>query len=482
MKSKFNPQDVDNVINMLTNNADKYIQAGPKGWSGAVSYLNDMIEAGIRGGKGNVGIQTGEDVGENITAMLQKVSQKHGAGELLQDSASLVKAHLKELTDGVLGQAKAAGQDVPDLDLVDHLYGGYKSLQRNLARRMGKPTQSMVGGSESTAGIGTGAALAGMMGGTPAAAITKVAGMTALAPLIKRGMGVVTNEVLGRSAAAFDMLGQNIAKMGGANSLPGIAARAIGSATNVGGATIPDAASAPRPGENPQAIIASSTQSEDAAHPQVQQAAKQQTNNAWSDAIKDRLSAIYDSMIAPQYGDLMSRDDFFQAADQMTNHFDPHLTAGFVFKDKPQALAYLKSYDTALKLQGMNLNQALSSGGGGQLNPLNNPGASAIVNPIAAAITVRSEHTPESEMALENLKNIIVQHATPYGGKPDSATINQISKMIDGIAASRIPPQMKIQRLREDLQQYGIDYDQLTKYGMQDLGQPRQQTPQVPAA
>jgi len=223
------------------------------------------------------------------------------------------------------------------------------------------------------------------------------------------------------------------------------------------------------------------TQSAQALPAPAQDAAKQQTNTLWSLQIKDRLGAIYDSMVAPQFGDLMSRDEFFNQAQQLTNNFDPHLTAGFIFKDRNQALAYLKYYDTALKIQGANLDQALQEGGNVGFNPLERPGLAATLNPFISGVG-RKPQTEQSAMALENLKSIIVQLATPYGGKPDAATVNQVSKVIDGIAARRTTPQMKRKALRDVLQEYGMDYDLLTKYGaVPDIvgGQSNPKTPQI---
>ncbi len=68
-------------------------------------------------------------------------------------------------------------------------------------------------------------------------------------------------------------------------------------------------------------------------------------------------------------------------------------------------------------------------------------------------------------MGLENLKNIIVQHATDYGAAPSAALVKQVSQMIDGIAAMRVSAAKKKQILRDELQQYGVDYGQLEKYG-----------------
>ena len=166
----------------------------------------------------------------------------------------------------------------------------------------------------------------------------------------------------------------------------------------------------------------------------------------------------------------------------MTNHFDPHLTAGAVFKEPGQARAYLKSYDTALKLQGLNLDQALSAGGAGQINPLQHPLGAALANPVMAGLTGRAPQTEQSTQALENLKNVILQHVTAYGGRPEPAAAKQISADIDGIAALRVSSATKKRVLREHLQNYGIDYNQLAKYGLvQDITGEAQQQPKKAA-
>jgi hypothetical protein len=148
------------------------------------------------------------------------------------------------------------GQTVPDLEAVDSIYSAYPSLQRNLSRRAGKPMSSMAGGSETTAGLGTLAGIAGAVGGPAAAGIAKAAGATALAPLIKRGIGAATNQVMGRSAAWIDKLLQGLAKTKGIN--PVLAARVVGN-RELGGsnANIMDLISGPRmPEEQPQDVSA----------------------------------------------------------------------------------------------------------------------------------------------------------------------------------------------------------------------------------
>ena len=415
MKAKFDPQDVETTIQTLVNEADKRIAAGPNGWTDARTFLNAQMQRGIKIGQSAEG------------ADLSAVTQRANMGELLQDSASVVKAHMNELTGTVLKQTGG-----PDLEAVDQIYSAYPSLQRDLARRSGKPMASMTGGSETTAGLGT---------------------------LTKRGVGAVTNQVMGRTAAGLDKVLQGLAKTNSAD-LPGATARLTGQVTKP---AFEPAALVAGTGTDPAETAASVAQSESGLPAEHQQAAKDQTNTAWADQIQTRLGALYDTMIAPMYGSLMSKDQFFKTAQQMTNNWDPHLTAGFVFQDKSQALAYLKSYDTALKLQGMNLDQALSASGG--INPLQHPGAASILNPLVGAATGRAEQTQQSAMGLENLKNIIVQHATDYGAAPSAALVKQVSQMIDGIAAMRVSAAKKKQILRDELQQYGVDYGQLEKYG-----------------
>ena len=220
MKGKFDPNEVENTINLLVQNADQRIAAGPKGWSDARNFLNDQMQAGIQIGK--------KAEGGNIA----EVMQKSGMGEMLQDSASVVKAHMNEMTGHVLSEAGAMGKDVPNLEALDQIYSAYPSLQKNLARRAGKPMGSLAG-SESTAGIGSAAAMAGALG--PAGpAIAKVIGSTAMAPLLKRGVSAATNQVMGRSAEWMDNILQKLSKMDPTGET-GAATRLIGAALNTPG-------------------------------------------------------------------------------------------------------------------------------------------------------------------------------------------------------------------------------------------------------
>lgn len=450
MKGKFDPGAVDSTIQSLVTEADRRISSGPKGWTDARDFLNKQMQRGIQIGQKAEG------------GTLEEVTAKANMGEMLQDSAAVVKAHMNELTGNVLKQAGTAGQSVPDLESLDQIYSAYPSLQRTLARRAGKPMASMAGGSETTAGLGSLAGIAGMVGGPAAAGVAKVAGATALAPLMKRAVGYGTNQIMGRSAAAIDKALQTLSKSKSMN-LPGLTARTLGEATEA----TPQAMQAltGQPPQEPQQTQASIQQAEATVPPEGQEQAKQQVNTAWADQIKSRLDEMYDTYLGP-YQDMISRDEFMTAMDEMTNHFDPHLTAGAVFKEPGQATAYLKSYDTALKLQGVNLEQALSTGNVLGVNPLQHP----LAGGLTGLVTGR---TQESSLALDSLKNAIVQHVTGYGEQPTPAQIKQISADIDGIAGLRVSPATKKQVLREHLKNYGIDYNQLEKYGLvQDVVKP----------
>lgn len=221
MKGKFDPADVDNTIQTLVGEADRRIAAGPKGWTDARDFLNKQMQRGIQIGQKAEG------------GTLAEVTQKANMGEMLQDSASVVKAHMNELTGNVLNEARTLGKQVPDLESLDQIYSAYPSLRETLARRMGKPVASLAGGSETTAGLGAGALLGGLIGGPAGAAAAKVAGATALAPLIKRGIGAATNQVMGRSSQWIDSLLQKLSKMQTSN-LSGATARMIGAGEDTG--------------------------------------------------------------------------------------------------------------------------------------------------------------------------------------------------------------------------------------------------------
>ena len=429
MKNTFDPNEVDNTINTLVSEADRRIQAGPKGWTQAVDFLNKQQERGIKIGQSAEG------------GNLSEVTQKANMGELLQDSSSLVKAHLKEWTNGILTQAEQAGQKIPDLDLVDHLYGGYKALQENLARRSGKPMQSTAGGSETTAGSGIEAALGGILGGPAGAAAVKVAGSTALAPLVKRGLGALTNQVMGRSASGIDTLLQGLSQAN-TTGLAGGAARGIGLSGNLTSQSQPQSQPQPSPlsqdtsgimPQGPQAAISpESPLSRLAAGgqvwPQIQQPpqspmdentmatgraindkeqelttqqvkdAQQTTLTAFDSSIRNKVFRDWSTWQNPFKGDF---DSFYAEVYNETNGFDPknantaRVIAGSDFQN------YQKTYQAALEMQslGKDLTRALSyipyNGPGGgiykAIDPEGHSDHERLVNTLWTAMTGESK-------------------------------------------------------------------------------------------
>jgi hypothetical protein len=392
LKGKFDPKDVDNVIKMLTTEADKYMSAGPRGWSDARGYLNDMMQAGIASGKGNSGISIGENAGDNITKMIQKTSEKHGAGELLQDSASVVKAHMNEMTHNVLNEARQAGQAVPDLESLDHIYSAYPSLQQSLARRAGKPMGSMAGGSESTAGLASMSGIGGMIGGPAGAVASKVLGATAMAPLLKRGVGYATNQVMGRTAAGLDKLLSNASgAVGNAPSAvsPIIGGMVTGNGENggllssidgptmasgpaMGQAAPPEQAPAGAPSTIPMQPIPNAP----AQPPQPTPAqAMSNANDAMvhaadparnvpgfnPTAMQERLQEWY-QIHTRRMGNDLSFDDFTNQLKQATGGFsaDNPLTYKIMVDDPSEAERIFKAHMTMKKLDGVHLEDALN--------------------------------------------------------------------------------------------------------------------------
>ncbi len=477
MKNTFDPNDVDNTIHSLVGEVDKRIAAGPKGWTQAIDFLNKQQERGIKIGNAAEG------------GDLSQVTQKAGMGEMLQDSSSLVKAHLKDMTNGVLQQAKTGGQEVPDLDLLDQLYGGYKSLQRNLARRAGKPMQSMAGGSETTAGTTAAAALSGLIGGPPGAVATKVLGATALAPLLKRGVGMVTNEVMGRTAEGLDNFLQTMENAGGNVDLSGLTARTIGAAENAGvnqpQSSIPGIPQQGAMPQGPQTAIApgintplSRLAAGGSVFPQMQQPqspldentmatgraindkeqelttqqvkdAQQTTLSAFDDSIRKKVFSDWSTWQNPFKGDF---DSFYAEVYNETNGFDPknantaRVIAGSDFAN------YQKTYQAALEMQslGKDLTRALS------YIPYNGPGGG-----IYKAID------PEGHSDHERLVNTLWTAMTGESKPPEGKDRDNIESRLTDLRRERLDEGGAKAKLMEIMQkEYGLNFYLLHQYGL----------------
>jgi hypothetical protein len=369
MQNKFNPAEVESTIKALVAHVDSRIASGPKGWSDGLNFLNKQMERGIKiGGKAE-----GGDISE--------VTQNADMGEMLQDSASVVKAHMKELTGNVLKQTPGA----PDMEQIDQIYGAFPSLQSELSRRIGKPMGSMAGGSESTAGLSTAAAMA--LGGPAGAAAMKVIGATALAPLIKRGVGAVTNQVMGRSASGLDTFFQTLAKTGGSD-VAGNVARVAGeggqvaqlpnasalppAASTLGPAPVEPAAmppgaqpipNAPAGGAPPVAVTNTTPplSSQEQAQSSFSQPTPVKPNTFNDKAIESRMEIMYRRYVQ-KFGPVVPFDQFKQEITTSTNGFDPMdpNTWKGMFDSPATAEKMYKGYMSLQQMNGANVEDVLN--------------------------------------------------------------------------------------------------------------------------
>jgi len=179
--------------------------------------------------------------------------------------------------------------------------------------------------------------------------------------------------------------------------------------------------------------------------PEAKETAKEQVNTAWADRIREKLSSMYDLYIAPQYSGLMSREQFIAAIAQATDNFDPRYTAGAIFPDKQEREHYLRSYESALKLQKINLEEALEGKRG--------------------VLGLGGKDT-ETQIAYDQLRDFAAGLMAEPGKMPEKRVIDQVTAELNAIIGMKIPLARKKQLIRDHLANWGLDLDKLAEYGL----------------
>jgi hypothetical protein len=447
---KFGQDGVDNTILDLSGKVDQM------GWTKGRLWLNDFIRA-----------SKVEKDPENIIKLKGAV-------------AEAIKDHMGQQADKLGSVARNQGVDITPLDDLDKMYGASRAFNKTLGKGEGSIPTSFVSGSDTSARSGILAkmiqpGLGALSGGSLAAGsqappqspeewlpyIGKVAGASLLGGALNRVGAKVGNVALGRMAQLVSKALPTAERLA-----PRIAGRAMG-----GGVETPVLANSEQ-NQSTGSIPASSPadrsvqQQEQIAEPEHIAAAKEATNSAWSDTVREKLDALYDAYLS-QYGDIITMDDFLKQADELTNHFDPRKTAGFVFTDQAEKENYLKSYEAALRLQNLQkeytgnkqdfIGEALNPGRARLLDPGNLPGMPTHL--------MGGAKNANERIAYNQLRDWAASLMTEQGKAPAKATIDQVSKDLDTIIEMKIPAERKRQLVIDHLANYGLNVEQLMKYG-----------------
>ncbi len=392
----------------------------------------------------------------NIREYLQRqadLAYKPGATVELSEKARAAKAIRSVIDDAF----------VPPELKAD--YSKYRAIDDALTREDLRMPKTFSTGSQ-TAGRMIGSGLAGgVLGGSAGGVDTsdpnwlkklalKSAGGFVAGSLVPRIGSAVANKLTGRLAARIAPLIPELgAKAGGeAGSLVSrLGARAI---------QPEEAATIASTGEEqPQTPTEAKTdqsiqEQEQTAQPENISAAKEATNSAWADTVRARLNTLYDTYLS-DYSDEISREEFFRQADELTDHFDPRKTAGFIFTDKNEKENYLRSYDAALRFQGLQ----------GQYQGKDFIGEALQPGKILGIPSGIGAKGTDEQIAYNQLRDWAVSLMTEKGKAPAKATIDQVSKDLDTIIGMKIPAERKRQLVIDHLANYGLNVEQLMKYG-----------------
>ena len=404
---------------------------------------------------------------KRLNSLIQKSDQKAGIGDIrqfLQKQINFLFKNPRDLIDQDTAEvAKVIRNTIDGAFVPPELkadYAKYKALDNALTREDLKLNRPLSVGSQTAGrmlgGATMGAATAGFDPNDPEAwkqrlirgSLGAAAGMAA-GSLGQRAGVALGNKLTGRLAAkiaplipTFERVGQNAGKV-----------------ANVVARLQEQSSKQAEPELQPQTPTEAKTQAniqatEEQATPEHVEAAKQATNSAWEDTVRERLGSMYDTYLS-QYGDLLSKEEFFKQADAATNHFDPRMTAGFVFTNQDEKENYLKSYEAALRLQDIKkqyggkdfINEALTKGN---------------ILGIPSSIGVKGV---DERIAYNQLRDWAASLMTERGKAPAKATIDQVSKDLDTIINMRIPQERKRQLLMDHLANYGLDVSKLVGYG-----------------
>ncbi len=422
-----------------------------------------------------------------LNDLISKADQKAGIGdirEFLQKRIDFMRKNPKDMIDADTADVAKTIRDTIDGAFVPPElkadYGKYKAIDAALTRDDLKLKQPFSVGSQ-TAGRMIGSGLAGgVLGGATGVDpndpdyLGKVLGRSAIGfaagSVAPRIGAAVANRLTGRLAAKIAPLIPKVGEMGSAGSKVGGLVSRLGEEEAARVPNLAPVASAPETQPQTQSEAksqASIDQAEQISTPEHVAAAKDATNTAWQESVKSKLDAMYDTYLS-QYSDIISKDDFFKQADQLTNHFDPRLTAGAIFTDQTEKENYLKSYEAALRLQGIEkeytgqgkdfLSEALSPGRPRLI------GSGALLGTSVAPALINPKNVNE-RVAYDQLRDWAASLMTEQGKAPAKETINQVSRDLDTIIGMKIPPERKRQLVIDHLANYGLDVRRLTEYG-----------------
>lgn len=390
---------------------------------------------------------------EGYSGILRDIQTK---GQQAADplSAMAAKGDVARIIRGKMGEAAdairlATGRaDIPPIAYLNQIQDASKAVQSSLARQ-GAQIPGMVAGSDTAARVGlmpgsvTSSVTGGLLGAAGArkprrledwpAYLAKVGGASLAGGLLNRVSSGAVNrlafpiaEGISRALPAIGAIGRPLAAMGAANSLM--------ETPQIPGA----AATAPQTTPQIQAGEQSSSPSE------VKQA-QTATNEAFSAKVMEALRRDWEMVNAEAAGTPyeLSFEDFAVKVREITNDFDPKLAAPILFRDPEVRAKYLKTYEQALALKGMDLAGAF--GGMRFLDP----------------------ERDKNILAKRSLQNWM----TGLIGGPEKMADPNLSSLVEkdiaALRALRLPVADKQAALRRLLQtNYGIDFDLLNQYGV----------------
>lgn len=180
--------------------------------------------------------------------------------------------------------------------------------------------------------------------------------------------------------------------------------------------------------------------------PAGQEQAKYQISEKYAQKIADNVQQAW----LTKYAALgVPYEDFVRALAKRTDNFDPSKSAAILFPDKTDRAKFLKDYDTALKLQGMNIEAAYKGKGANKLTEFFGGGNAA-----------------EAKMAYDNLVDTAAGASAAPGSLPSAAERKAVEDDLDQIMA--LPASAGPKRdilLKKLADKYGLSLTTL-----QDLG------------
>lgn len=469
MMKKFGLETEDDVAKFLSGEGDKWDEAYEVLKKSGIK-VNDIAKSVVDSPEVAEMITVYGDEAkkavEDVSALVSKGKDVQSVKKLLQNEiamanksgtrvdayrAEVAKAIRENIDDTImdlhpeLKQLKETWRDVQPL----RQFALEEKLKIDAPATSGSPTQAkqMVAGAvlgaggsgaaqefdptdPSTWGSAAGKVLAGAtLGSVGGAMLTKASGGMAQGLLGKTAEGIQAGaKVLGPlSAKIASVLGRiGLKEQVGVTTVAGKMAGKIGK------------------GAVDEETISESVGAEAAAPDDIREEATTETNEKYTNVLRSIMQNDY----AQYFADQMSYEEFEAEVGKLTDGFNPIKTAAIIFKDPDQRSKYLKDYNVAMKLKGVDVGEIAK-----QPNALE-----SLLNPSSAA---------EQKKAYMDVVDAISSLTTGEDKLPSAATIKKVQADIKAIADLPASPEEKKQLLFDKLSDtYGLDINTLSQLGV----------------